>query len=215
MSLAIDQRPAGVRADIRAVRVPAAADSDTATAQTVRMMVAFIRKCVDDPEVRAAALTAWRRFALGSTDPAMKCWGVFWWVKHCVKFRLDEATMQRIGSPGEQDLLIAPDIVVRMKEPSEDCDGFTMLEASMLQVLGVPVVIATVAANPGEPWRWSHVFPCALLPGGRVLPLDASHGVGPGWMVPPERIYRWQCWDLGGHPVKVNPMRQRGRDGLR
>lgn len=178
-------------------------------------MADFIRKCVDDPQVRAAARYAWERFGLGSSDPAMKCWGVFWWVKHCVRFRLDEATMFQMGERNQQDLLIAPDVLLRFKNPSEDCDGFTMLEASMLRVLGVPVVIATVAANPDEPARWSHVFPCALLAGGNVLPLDASHGVGPGWMVPPERIYRWQSWDLNGNPVKVEPLKRRGPNALR
>ena len=176
-------------------------------------MADYIRKCVEDPQVQAAADYAWRRFGAGSADPAMKCWGVFWWVKHCVKFRLDEATLFRIGETNQQDFLTAPDVLLRMKDPAEDCDGFTMLGGSMLMALGVPVVIATVAANESEPTRWSHVFLCAMLPGGRVLPLDLSHGPGPGWMVPPERIFRWQAWNTDGDPVKVEPMRHRGLHG--
>lgn len=213
----IDQpQAAGARAPQLAVlRVPAASDSDGATIQTVRMMGDFIRKCAADPLVIAAADYAWKHFGYSRPDPAMKCWGVYWWVKHCIKFRLDEATMFRIGERDQQDLLTAPDVLLRMKDPAEDCDGFTMLEASMLRVLGVPVVIATVAANGSEPWRWSHVFPCALLPGDVVLPLDASHGKGPGWMVPQSQIYRWQAWDCDGNTVNVRPLNHRGLHGLR
>lgn len=214
VSTLLTAEAAGNRTDIRAVRVPAASDSDTATAQTVRMMADYINKCVADPQVIAAADYAWKRFALGRPEPAMKCWGVFWWVKHCIRFRLDEATMFRIGEKDQQDLLMAPDVLLRMKDPAEDCDGFTMLEASMLQVLGIPVVIATVAVSPADPSRWSHVFPCAILP-GQVLPLDASNGPGPGWMVPRERIFRWQAWDLSGKRVKVEPMSYRGLHAVR
>lgn len=192
-------------AAIAAERRPAGNDTDTSTVRTVRLMTDYIRSAADDPLVQRCADYAWRRFGMGSIEPAAIAWAVFWYVKHCIKFRLDEATMFRIGETDEQDLLIDPAVLVRMKDPSEDCDGFTMLEAAMLTVLGVPVVIAVVAVDPKDPRRWSHVFPCALLPGGRVMPLDASHGVGPGWMVPRSRISRWQAFDLNGEPVDVQP----------
>ena len=188
-------------------RRPAAEDSDTATAQTIRMMCDYIRKCASDPVIEGLAARSWKVWGTASNDPSMRAWGVFWLVKHAVKFRHDEATMFRIGEPNQQDLLTAPDVLVRMDDPAEDCDGFTMLVCSLLSCLGVGWVIATVAADPKEPGRWSHVFPIALLPSG-PLPLDASHGPGPGWMVPQERIFRWQCWDLDAKPVNM-PMPQR------
>lgn len=191
-------------------RTKAAADTDNATRQTVEKMCSYIRLGVADELVKRCADYAWRRFGMGQDSPEMKCWGVFWWVKHCVSFRLDEATMFRVGEQNQQDLLIAPPVLVRMQDPAEDCDGFTMLAAAMLTVLGVPVVIATVAADPDTPDRWSHVFPVALLPHGGVLPIDASHGKAPGWMVPPEQIFRWQAWDLDGKRAAVEPMRYRG-----
>jgi hypothetical protein len=57
-----------------------------------------------------------------------------------------------------------------------------------------------VAANAGEPSRWSHVFVVAIVD-GQVMPLDTSHGIGPGWMVPRSRIFRLQAWNLDGDPV--------------
>ena len=207
----LSRRPAGGdRAPvIRIDRRPAADDTDSATRSTIEMMCEYIRTSSQDPFVRACADYAWRRFGLSSPDLAMKAWACFWWVKHCLKFRVDEATMFRIGEENQQDLLISPDVLLRMVNPAEDCDGFTMTEATLLHILGVPVVIATVAASPDDPERWSHVFPVAVI-NGAALPLDASHGSGPGWMVPPEHIFRWQAWGLDGKPVSVRPMRHRG-----
>lgn len=160
----------------------------------------------------AAAAYAKKHFARGLSDPAALCWGVFWYVKHCVKFRLDEATMFQVGEQNQQDLLIAPAVLVRMNDPSEDCDGFTMLSAALLTVLGVPVLVTPVAADLDDTSRWSHVFLCAIV-NGRVLPLDTSHGKAPGWMVPRERINRSQLWTLDGKPSDVKIPNFRGLHG--
>ncbi len=190
-------------------RIPAGDDTETATARTIRLMGEYIRASAADPHVIECAQNAWRRFGLAIDTPAAKCWAVFWWVKHVLKFRLDEATMFRVGERDEQDLLISPAVLLRMKNPAEDCDGFSMTVAAMLTALGVPVVIATVAVDPRDPSRFSHVFPCALLPSG-VAPLDASHMVAPGQMVPIEHISRWQAWDLAGKPADIRPSRFQG-----
>jgi len=183
-------------------RTRAADDTDGATQQTVRKMCDLIAESVKDPVVQACAAYAKKRFARGSSDPAAILWGVFWYIKHCVKFRSDEGTMLQVGETGSQDLLIAPAVLVRMDKPSEDCDGFTMLGAAMLTILGVPVYITTVATDLDDPRRWSHVFLCANL-NGRIVPLDTSHGKAPGWMVPRDRINRFQTWTLDGRPADV------------
>lgn len=206
-------RPGAIAPRVVLEREAAADDSDTATAQTVRRMCQYIRESAGDPMIQRAAAYAHQRFGAGANSPEAKAWGAFWWTKHCIKFRLDEATMFRIGERDQQDLLISPAVLVRMKSPAEDCDGFTMMEAALLTSLGVPVVVATVAVDPRDPSRWSHVFPCALLPGGKVQPLDASHGIAPGWMVPPRQISRWQAWDLDGNQVDVKPMQHQGLHG--
>jgi hypothetical protein len=197
---------------VMAESVPAAADTDTSTLQTVQMMCRYIAQGVEDPQVQAAARYAFDHFAAGSDRPDMLAWATFWYMKHCVRFRQDEATMFRIGAANEFDLLIAPAVLVRMKDPAEDCDGFTMLSAAIATILGLPVFIATVAVSPSDPSRWSHVFPCALV-NGRVVPLDSSHGSGPGWMVPLDRIYRFQAWDLSANPVDIAPMKFQGLHG--
>lgn len=176
-------------------------NTDTLTQATVQKMCALIRDSATDPLVKQCAAYARNRFASGSSDPAAIAWGVFWYVKHCVKFRSDEGTMMQVGEQA-LDLLTAPAVLVRMKDPSEDCDGFTMLSAAMLTILGVPVLVTTVAVDLDDPRRWSHVFLCAVI-NGRVMPLDTSHGKAPGWMVPRSRINRWQTWKLDGSPADV------------
>lgn len=200
---------ASVLPPIALSRTRALDDSDGATRQTVEKMCELIRESATDPLVQQCAAYARDRFAMGSTDQAALAWGVFWYVKHCVKFRLDEGTMLQIGESHDafgqqqQDLLIAPGVLVRMRNPSEDCDGFTMLTAALLTCLGVQVLIATVAVDMDDPSRWSHVFLCAII-NGRVKPLDTSHGTAPGWMVPRNRINRWQTWTLDGRPADVS-----------
>lgn len=193
-------------------RFPAAEDSDTATSQTVQLMCRYIRESCEDPAVRAAASWAHEHFGGNSEDPAMKAWAVFWFVKHQVRFVVDEAPMFRLGEANQQDLLISPAVLIRMEDPAEDCDGFTMLGAALLKCLGVPFVIVTIAASPDDPSRWSHVFLMAMLKAG-PLPLDASHGSGPGWMVPAAHTFRWQCWDENGKPVSVPRPRRHSLNG--
>jgi hypothetical protein len=190
-----------ISAAIECDRIPAGDSTDVATERTIRMMAEYIRFGAVDPAIEATAEYAARHFSFGEDrSPASLAWAVFWYVKHCIKFRLDEATMFRVGLRDEHDFLTAPSVLVRMKDPSEDCDGFTMLTAAMLSSLGIPVYIVTVAANAGEPQRWSHVFVVAIVD-GQVMPLDTSHGIGPGWMVPRSRIFRLQAWNLDGDPV--------------
>lgn len=192
-------------------RIPTDDNSDELTRTTVHKMCALIRDSATDPLVQQCAAYAQKHFASGSSDQAALAWGVFWYVKHCVKFRSDEGTMMQVGERA-LDLLTAPAVLVRMKDPSEDCDGFTMLSAAMLTILGVPVLVTTVAVDVDDPRRWSHVFLCAVV-NGRVMPLDTSHGKAPGWMVPRSRINRWQTWKLDGTPADVQIPSYRGLHG--
>jgi hypothetical protein len=194
--------PANAIPAISLDRTRAADDTDGATRQTVQKMCELIRDSANDPRVQQCAAYAKKHFSCGSNDPGALAWGVFWYVKHCVKFRSDEGTMLQIGERNQQDLLIAPAVLVRMDKPSEDCDGFTMLTAAMLTILGVPVLPTTVATDLDDKQRWSHIFVCAII-NGRVMPLDTSHGKAPGWMVPRDRINRFQTWTLDGKPADV------------
>ncbi len=175
-------------------------------------MCRYIRKSAADDQVKAAANWAHESFGGSSSDPAMKAWAVFWFCKHYMRFVVDEAPMFRLNEPNQQDLLITPAVLIRMQDPAGDCDDFTMMAAALLKALGVSFVIVTIAAGPDDPSRWSHVFLMAMLPNG-PLPIDASHGSGPGWMVPAAHTFRWQCWDEDGKPVDVQRPRKHALNG--
>lgn len=197
-------------------RFPAPADTDSATRDTVALMCRYISESAADPYVQQCAAWVRDRYAAGS-DAASIAWGVFWFVKHFCKFVIDESPMFRIEQrvPGmgyaQQDLLIAPNVLLRMEKPQGDCDDFTMLVCCLLKCLGVPFVIVTIAASAEDPERWSHVFAMALCP--NPVPLDASHGVGPGWIVPAANTFRWQAWDEQANPVSIPRPRGRGLHG--
>jgi hypothetical protein len=196
--------PSGQPGSIIKEKIPAAPDTDTATKQTIQKMCEYIGAGVPDGMCRAWAYSAVQRFARGSTDPKQMCWALWWFVKHVVKFALDEPRLFEVGEPEALDMLIAPAVLVRDPAPREDCDGFTMLLCCLLKICGIPSVIVTVAADPRDQERWSHVFPMAQV-NGEYMPMDCSHGKHPGWMVPRAHIFRWQAWDLAGNKVEAFP----------
>lgn len=183
--------------------VEATESLDVATHRTVQMMGRYIKQACSDARVRACASYAWRRFGAGLSSPAAIAWAVFWYIRHCLRFRRDEGVLSLLGMPNEHDLLIAPSVLSRMKDPAEDCDGHSMFVTALLCILGLPVAIATVATEPERPQRWSHVFALASAGAGRWRPIDASHGRGPGWMVPWSRVFRFQAWDLEGRRIDI------------
>jgi hypothetical protein len=188
-------------------RFPPSSDTNSATNQTVKLMCRYIKEAAADPVLKDAAAYVRNAYAGASTDPGMLAWGVFWFAKHNIKFVVDEAPLMRLERivPGsgyaQQDLLIRPDVLIRMNPREGDCDDFTMMVCALLKCLGVPFSIVTIACGPDDPKRWSHVFPIALTP--TPIAVDASHGRGPGWMVPLEQTYRWQAWDENGEPINL------------
>ena len=190
-------------------RIPAAADTDTLTQQTIGKMCEYIRDGITDENIQACMGAAIARLGLGRTDPYSLAWAVFWFCKHRIKKVLDEAALFRLGEPDQADMLISPAVLIRMADAAEDCDGFTSLAASMLGSSGLLAkqdqCIITVACDPRDRRRWSHVFNMIRLANGEWLPLDCHTGKGPGWMIPRGRINRWQAWNLDGQPIDVPP----------
>lgn len=192
---------------VRVTRLQASAtDTDLATAQTVAAMVGHVWDSARDPLVQRLAGMIRHRWAgagLGCRrSPADLAAAVWWWVKHSVRFAHDDVLLRRLLNESDQlELLIAPAVIVRQFGREGDCDDFTMLVCSFLAALGVPWEIVTVAVDPIEPGRFSHVYARAVLPDGGRLPLDASHGDFPGWEVPRSDVMRIRVWDDQGRPM--------------
>jgi len=183
---------------VELIVIPEGQNVDQATDRTFRLMAAFALAASGDGEVQKCAAAA-LRLARGY-DPVGLGLGVWMWLKHSLRFQRDEVTMRRLGVGQQHDLVIDPRLLVRMKDPAEDCDGFVTLGAALLRVLGVPFYFAAAATEPHETWRWSHtwlVIPCA----GFFVDLDASHGSHFGWGVPVSRRYRFGLWNSDGWRV--------------
>jgi hypothetical protein len=172
-------------------------DSDLATAQTIRAMCEHIHRASKDPVVRAIAMEAETKMRMGAAGS-----GCFWWAKHFVK-QLPHSQFKALFAPFPQkrQLLVAPEVVVRAKNPAGDCSTFSMLIAAMLESLGIRWELVTVAVEPSAPWLYSHVFVRAVSADGIRLTLDGSHGKSPGSEVPRARQLRRQVWDENGNAI--------------
>ena len=197
----------------KAKRVPAALDPDEATAQTVQIMCEHIHRSAKDPLIQKCALDAvkqWKggfQFATSGRDPFTSpeaiAESIWWWVKHSMTFVHHSKQIFRwLGEKDQLQLLIEPSVVVRMKDPEGDCAIYSMLICSMLEALGVQWELETLSTNPTAPEIYNHVFLRAVLPDGRRLDLDCSHGKYPGWRVPENNTLRSQVWDEDGNPIK-------------
>lgn len=181
------------------------ADSDDtrATAQTVRKMCEHVSECLRDPAVTAAASTALARYGnVEFADLKRRAWAAWWYVRHVLKFVQDDTLLaSMLNEHGQRELLNPPPVLLRMKRPQGDCDDYTMLVCALLKCLGVNFEIVTIAADPHEPERWSHVYAVAIVEGGDRFPMDTSHGKYPGWEVPREHMLRYQAWDETGEAL--------------
>jgi len=181
-------------------------NQDRATEQTVGLMARQVRQCAQDPTVHAAARNALVKYSQGRAGAYAACWASWWSIRHTLKFVSDDSLLRNVSTPNppELELLVSPSVMVRARAPQGDCDDFTMLMCCFLECLGVSWEIVTVAADPGDAQRWSHVYAVAILEDGRRMPMDAAppDAKYPGWEVPAAHILRYQAWDQEGQRVE-------------
>lgn len=200
----------------RAPRVQLSDDPDTATAQTVQEMCRQIHAAASDPLVRAIALHAVRTIRggplwLGSgilpfDNPRVMAESCWWWCKHYMRFKhhgsMFEVWSKDLGDPRTKlQLLISPDVLVRMNRMEGDCAIYTMMLGAMLASLGLAWEICTAAVDARQPDIFGHVWLRAVYPDGGREALDASHGKFPGWRVPGYDIHRLKVWGENGREV--------------
>ena len=182
-------------------RQQASLDPDVATAETIEVMKRHIANSQRDPALFDACKKALALCGLGASIEE-KCEAIFAWIKSRVAFKGDDALIQSLFNERDQlELLISPSVLLRMERAQGDCDDFTMLCCAMMQLCGIGCEIVTLAADPNDPTRFSHVYCEAVTPEGRI-PMDTSHGTRAGWHVPLERQFRRQEWPVAGAQPK-------------
>lgn len=171
-------------------RTPCKSDTDSSTAATIGLMQQYILAASQNPDIIAAAQEALR--GIPDYAPAWRKADAIWaWVKANFRFQTDEAILAHsFGLGPENELLIRPELFLQVR--TGDCDDFSMLTCSLLRAAGVPAQLVTIAADPGEPGRWSHVYAAVVLENNNTIPMDTSHGLYFGWESP--RSYRKAAW---------------------
>lgn len=131
-----------------------------------------------------------------------------WKLRDKMRFQQDEQTANEtdIQDPRIKDtieVLIRPhdqSKLIRLRDVGiEDCDGYAMYAGCLLWALGIPVALVTVAADPDQPERFSHVY-LAAYPEG-----------------PPAGEFRWisAMASIPVGSVRISAVFKNGRFGLR
>lgn len=173
---------------VSTIRTPAnPLNSDISTEQTVEILIRLARA-----SARSAIIHAVCESILSSCqslspnlppDNKLLASQTFYWVKSHIQFVEDE-TLMRYGlgeTELDKELLIPPITLLNMPQPMGDCDDFSLLTASILLAFGIHCSFITIAADPEDVEKFSHIYIKAYMDGDNGIYLDTSHGAYPGW----------------------------------
>ena len=169
-------------------------DNEVSTKDTVNQMIALVRRAARYPVIHSVVNTLLSSLPVNYTNKDLAR-AIFWYVKGKVTFRQDEEIVSSdLGyQDWNQELLIDPGLLVSMAQPQGDCDDFSLLTATLLTAAHIPTKFVTIAADAGEPERFSHIYVKAWLD-GKWVPMDTSHGNLLGWEC--ENAYRRVEWNI-------------------
>jgi transglutaminase-like putative cysteine protease len=154
---------------------------DSAIYKTVNWMKRIINHDSREPVV----IDFTYQITAGVFTPFDKIQAVFEWAKNNIKYIKDGTLSQIIKSnaimygnffnnPAGVEVLTSPKFLIeeylRGKQPTEDCDGYTMLILTMLKVLGIKGKMKIISIRPNL--TYSHVYPFGF-DGSQWLALDA------------------------------------------
>jgi hypothetical protein len=185
------------------------------TSQTVKRMHQLVQQAKLDPTIQKIAY--WIRANVGDDDSRGKgkelATAIFQWVRDSTLFTRDPFQIEKIDHP-----LAALKPLHEAKRAGAytgkklfamDCDGYTILIASLGGALGYQYSFETVKTDPDRPDEYSHIYP-ALLVNGEWVSLDASTpSAYVGWRPPvsKDKFKRWNespVEDLGMAGINGN-----------
>lgn len=169
------------------------AEGDAGIRQTCRAIRELIEEGKLDPEIRY--LTA--RVLAGIEDPVYRSQRLVGWFMSHVRYQRDDHLAKCNGRLARMDLRVAQQ-QCQTSEPVEilttarevlrqgfgDCDDFCVALGAMHELAGMPVRLVTIAADPGAPAEFTHVYLIVQI-AGRWIPIDAVNPDQPwGWEHP-------------------------------
>jgi transglutaminase-like putative cysteine protease len=156
-------------------------DGDAGVAQTIGVMRQLYDQALKNPEVRAAAvdITGGSR----NFDPIGQLTAIFDYVTGNIRFLNDPVTKETLFPPEEI-----------LKAGAGDCDDQALLVASLAGAIGYDARLVTVASDPADPGRFTHIY-AEVLADGQWIPMDTARpGAAIGRV--PEFAARAQWWAL-------------------
>lgn len=171
-----------------------AIDPDKQTFDTIQQMRSIVRRSINDPQMIELTKQVLKGVSL-MDDVAVAC-RIFYWIKANIAFVEDSVlSNQYLGSnqdPNGQDFLVTPIRLVTVDRKG-DCDDFSMLAATMLDIIGIECKFVTIAADGRNPNIFSHVYVTAKI-NNNWIGFDTSHGKSPGWEY--NKATRYQAWNI-------------------
>lgn len=168
-----------------------------------------MRRLVDQAQKDAAFV----RFAVdivrnvAAYDEFGEVSALFSWVLEQIRYTKDPVTVEKLYPP--QELL---------KIRAGDCDDISMLMGALAIALGYSARLITIAADPGSPDEFSHVYTEVECPAGsgNWIPLDAARPNAQFGLQPPG-YFRKRAWSLtdDSHQDLNGTRRLRGLSGYR
>lgn len=160
--------------------------------RTVARITEQIHRGIESSYIRNLAVEIVKTAGVPPHDLEGEVAAVFNWVRKNVRYTKD---------PTRVELLPSAENVAQVGV--EDCDGFTILIASLLGALGRETRLRVVGQLPGNP---SHIFPEIFLKGGWKA-LDATpKTLRTGRMTfPTDRVYRLEGFAMLGQTMAARP----------
>ncbi len=178
-------------------------DPDEQVAQVIGMMARYVREDAGTGAIGRDARIALREQRARGDGPVPNPASAVWeFIRGRLTFRSDDEIASPLGIDLSQaplaEVLIRPvDMAMgaRMGIRIGDCDDYSMYAAALLKAMGIKAKFVTVADDPQDPLRFTHVYVAAYYPDGRRIPIDASHRqVGFGLYT--DNVYRREEWDI-------------------
>jgi hypothetical protein len=168
-------------------------NTDVSTVDTIQQMMALARVSSHSSKITSIVDSLIRNLPKKPSQLDLVR-AIYWWIKNHIAFKQDEEILgEHLGYQDvNQELLIAPDLLLSMPNPTGDCDDFSVLAASFMLACKIPVWFVAVAVDQEQPKRYSHVY-CKVLADGEIIPFDASHGTTLGWETK-QRVFRRMEW---------------------
>lgn len=175
--------PAGALGAVSAVPL---LSGDAGVAQTVALMRRAIDSGLKNARLRALVIKILRDSGAPQHDPLAEAAALYSWVPANLRFVNDPIDTE--GDPKET-VSAAVDV---LDLGGGDCDDFTVVMATLLQIAGMQTRIVTVASDPRDPSQFTHVYPEVDID-GQWVPVDAARP-GAAFGLAPSRVYRRKEW---------------------